>query len=414
MNKKRKKDGHWQPNQIVLHPDFVKYYQTQKIVKEEDWEKFSESVKTRLPLSFRVNSCQPELRSRIMSYFEDDIFNLKSVEGTKIDDFTFVKPYTLKWYPNSLAWQTNVPKKELRKINGLKEFRRVLVLENDNAGLTRQETVSMIPPLLLNVKPHHKVLDVCAAPGSKTCQILEALHRDEKGEFIPIPKGFVIANDADTKRGRMLVHQLQRFNSANFLVMNLFGQCIPRFHEGQFPKPGEDFKKSSESIVFDRILCDVPCSGDGTVRKSPDIWKKWKVLTGNCLHQVQLKVTRRAVQLLKPGGYLVYSTCTFNPIENEATIAQILRENKDTLKLVDCKDKLVNLIREPGISTWKVQDPLSKVYYTDVTDVPKDRLKLHQRSMFPPTKEEQEYMKLRRCWRILPHTQNTGGFLYVY
>ena len=78
-----------------------------------------------------------------------------------------------------------------------------------------------------------------------------------------------------------------------------------------------------ESILFDRILCDVPCSGDGTIRKAPDIWRRWTPGNGNGLHPLQLRIALHACQMLKIGGRLVYSTCTFNPIEDEAVVAEV-------------------------------------------------------------------------------------------
>lgn len=79
-----------------------------------------------------------------------------------------------------------------------------------------------------------------------------------------------------------------------------------------------------ENILFDRILCDVPCSGDGTIRKAPDIWRRWTPGNGNGLHPLQLRIALHACQMLKVGGRLVYSTCTFNPVEDEAVVAEVL------------------------------------------------------------------------------------------
>ena len=78
-----------------------------------------------------------------------------------------------------------------------------------------------------------------------------------------------------------------------------------------------------EPLLFDRILCDVPCSGDGTIRKAPDIWRRWTPGNGNGLHPLQLRIALHACQMLKEGGRLVYSTCTFNPIEDEAVVAEV-------------------------------------------------------------------------------------------
>jgi 16S rRNA C967 or C1407 C5-methylase (RsmB/RsmF family) len=79
-------------------------------------------------------------------------------------------------------------------------------------------------------------------------------------------------------------------------------------------------------MQFDRILCDVPCSGDGTLRKNKTIYKTWSHTQGNGLHHIQLNILKRGCSLLKVGGRIVYSTCSFNPIENEAIVAAMLNE----------------------------------------------------------------------------------------
>ncbi len=115
----------------------------------------------------------------------------------------------------------------------------------------------MIPPVVLDVKPHHKVLDMCAAPGSKTAQLIEAIHADET----VIPSGLVVANDADNSRCYMLVHQAKRLQSPNVIITNHDATVMPKLYLG-----------GGSWLKFDRILCDVPCTGDGTLRKNKDIW----------------------------------------------------------------------------------------------------------------------------------------------
>jgi multisite-specific tRNA:(cytosine-C5)-methyltransferase len=82
-----------------------------------------------------------------------------------------------------------------------------------------------------------------------------------------------------------------------------------------------------EPLLFDRILCDVPCSGDGTMRKNLGIWKTWQPMDGNGLHGLQLRILQRAMKMLAPQGRIVYSTCSLNPVENEAVVAGALRSN---------------------------------------------------------------------------------------
>lgn len=114
---------------------------------------------------------------------------------------------------------------------------------------------------------------MCAAPGSKTAQILEMLHAKDD----PIPSGYVVANDVDNKRCYMLVHQAKRMNSPCIAIINHDSAVFPNMN-ASLPDG------SIEQVQFDRILCDVPCSGDGTLRKNPDIWMKWTPANGLNLH----------------------------------------------------------------------------------------------------------------------------------
>lgn len=114
---------------------------------------------------------------------------------------------------------------------------------------------------------------MCAAPGSKTAQMLEMLHAKDD----VIPSGYVVANDVDNKRCYMLVHQAKRMNSPCIAVTNHDSAVLPNLN-ASLPDG------STELVQFDRILCDVPCSGDGTLRKNPDIWMKWTPANALNLH----------------------------------------------------------------------------------------------------------------------------------
>ena len=90
-----------------------------------------------------------------------------------------IRPSCLTWYPDELAWQLNLTRKDIRREEAYFKLHNFLISETESGNISRQETVSMIPPLVLDVKPHHKVLDMCAAPGSKTGQLIEAVHAIE-------------------------------------------------------------------------------------------------------------------------------------------------------------------------------------------------------------------------------------------
>ena len=113
----------------------------------------------------------------------------------------------------------------------------------------------------------------------QTAQLLEALHADDEVNSSSIPSGTVIANDTDAKRTHLLIHQSSRLPSPSFMVTNLDASNMPNIKV-----PDESRVSGLRNLVFDRILCDVPCSGDGTMRKNIAIWKRWSPLDGNGLH----------------------------------------------------------------------------------------------------------------------------------
>jgi len=472
------------------NPRFESYYQAQGIVPEGEWDQFMKSLKTKLPTTFRLSTINGLHYTLLhaLRHEHQTTAELNAAAGehsyTYMDQATgeprtIPPPSPLVWYPNSLGWYIQAGKSELKtKGNKFAAFRRFLMAQYDQGNLNRQEAVSMIPPLLLDVKPHHYVLDMCAAPGSKTAQLLEALHGDMEedsegsasgdsssisnstsGSNIPpafrTPSGMVIANDADSKRAYMLVHQLKRYGSSAFLVTTHDGQLFPNIfrkvskeqqtapvkakgtqvsadQSSNTPATSTSASSSltfsssttppdadSELVEFDRILCDVPCSGDGTMRKNINLWTMWDPKFAAGLHALQIQIACRSLEMLRVGGMMVYSTCSFNPIENESVVAELLRRGKGAIEIVDVSSKLPGLIRQPGLSSWKVLDTSAKKGdgeilhpWADPNDesIRNGTHKSLRLSMFPPTEEEKQKFKLERCMRVLPHSQDTGGF----
>ncbi|KAL1232211.1 RNA cytosine C(5)-methyltransferase NSUN2 [Trichinella spiralis] len=162
-------------------------------------------------------------------------------------------------------------------------------------------------------------------------------------------------------------------------------------------------------LKFDRILCDVPCSSDGTLRKNLNLWKEWHVNQAYALHRLQRKIVERGLHLLATGGLLVYSTCSMNPAEDEAVITQILIYSQGAVELVDVGNQLPELVRSKGFNHWKVLDAEGNVYASP-DEVPDElKSKIHN-GLFPPDESVAEKLHLERCLRIFPHHQNTGGF----
>jgi hypothetical protein len=141
---------------------------------------------------------------------------------------------------------------------------------------------------------------MCAAPGSKTSQILEIVSSPTDPHDLE-PRGCVVANDSDAKRAFMLVHQLRRINSPAVLVTSCNAQSFPLL-KGISSSSSEHGAEEEEEGMFDRVLCDVPCSGDGTTRKNPGVWKHWSALGSLALHPLQLSIALNGARLTKVGA----------------------------------------------------------------------------------------------------------------
>lgn len=171
-----------------------------------------------------------------------------------------------------------------------------------------QNLSSMIPPLILDPKPHEKILDLAAAPGSKTTQI--AVLMQNTGE--------IVANDSSYTRLFHLKRNLQEQRVTNTKVICLQGQKIWE----QIPD------------YFDKTLVDVPCSMEGRFQTSdPKSYADWTPKKGKMLAPKQGYMLRSAISATKPGGTIVYSTCTISPEENEGVIDWILKKEKDRIAI---------------------------------------------------------------------------------
>lgn len=397
------------------NPLFVNYYKQQQILPDDEWETFMNFCRKDLPSTFRItkirghaNDLLRSLRDGYISKISAEDIKLNKGaaeenpdEDEKIEDL-LLEP--IKWYPDELAWNSNLSRRFLRRSEILQKLHRFLVEDSECGAISRQEAVSMIPPMLLDVKPHHKVLDMCAAPGSKTSQIIEMMHDVETpGE---LPTGVVVANDADHKRCYLLTHQAKRLKSHCVMVTNHDASIFPKLYSRNRDEEGQ---QDGEVMEFDRVLCDVPCSGDGTIRKNPLLWVKWTPHLGVSLHGLQIRILIRGLELLKVGGRLVYSTCSFNPIENEAVIATVLSKSEGAVQLVDCSNELPELKRRPGMKKWSVFAKDGKEYKC-IDDVDAKPSFGYKDTMFPLSAEESDKLNLQHCMRVFPQDQNTGGF----
>jgi NOL1/NOP2/sun family putative RNA methylase len=166
-----------------------------------------------------------------------------------------------------------------------------------------QEASAMAPVALLDPRPGEKVLDLCAAPGGKTTQIAGRMG----GE------GFLLCNEINPKRAKILSRNIERMGVANALVTNEH----PEHLADRFPG------------FFDRVLVDAPCSGEGMFRKEEAAVTDWSQETVEMCARRQAEILHSAARMLKPGGRLVYSTCTFAPEEDEGAVAAFLEAHPE-------------------------------------------------------------------------------------
>ncbi|KAF8156676.1 S-adenosyl-L-methionine-dependent methyltransferase [Crassisporium funariophilum] len=386
---------------------FYAYYKAQKIVPDEEWDLFMDALRQHLPTTFRVAGSRQTANTLNATIKDVHVPSLSNVifEGQQIPP-----PVQIPWYPDGLAWHFNVPKKVLRRSPEFKKFHSFLVFETEVGNISRQEGVSMLPPLFLDVEPHHRVMDMCAAPGSKTAQILEALHARDTITSTSIPSGLLLANDSDNKRTHLLIHQSARLPSPALMVTNLDASNYPSI---KIPTQNNNGTTHLGPLLFDRILCDVPCSGDGTIRKNMGIWKSWQTMDGNGLHGLQVRILLRAMKMLKDDGRIVYSTCSLNPVENEAVIAEALKNNP-AFELVDVSSQLPQLRRRPGLTIWRATADRSAAttfesYEELMNSSLDDSLKAKMTEGHWPPKDV-DTLNLSRCMRIYPHLQDSGGF----
>lgn len=161
-----------------------------------------------------------------------------------------------------------------------------------------QEPSASAAVTVLNPQKGMKVLDLCAAPGSKSTQIAEKLGNT----------GFLCVNEYVHKRALVLVENIELNGTANCMVLNA------------------DTKDVADAFeeYFDAVLCDAPCSGEGMFRKEEDAVRDWSPENVQACAKRQREILENAYRCLKPGGVLVYSTCTFNMSENEETVVSFL------------------------------------------------------------------------------------------
>lgn len=210
-----------------------------------------------------------------------------------------------------------------------------------------QQAVMALPSLALAPLPGERILDLCAAPGGKTAHLAELM--EERGPLVAV--------DPKEKRLRALLANIYRLGYPNVLVIAADGRQLPL------------------SAQFDRVLVDAPCSAEGTFRRQAGKVPKRSPSFVSHITRNQEALLRRAVALTRPGGTILYSTCTFAPEENEAIVDRVLRDSPIAVERIS-----LDLPHSPGLTEWQGRSYSSE---------------------------------LREAWRVYPHQLDAGGLFMV-
>ena len=233
-----------------------------------------------------------------------------------------------------------------------------------------QEPSAQTPAALLDARPGERILDMCSAPGGKATQIAAAM----KGE------GLLICNEYVPSRAKILSENIERMGIINALVVNETPQKLADTFAG----------------YFHRIMVDAPCSGEGMFRKNEEAYTEWSPENVQMCADRQDEILEAAARMLLPGGRMVYSTCTFAPLENECAIARFLQTNPDfSVKDVFCleegqtqRESLLEMGMQQGNPQWTEEE----------MDLPDDGIK----------------EQIKRTIRLFPHKiKGEGHFVAV-
>lgn len=245
-----------------------------------------------LPVSFLENMKRllppDELQAYLASYEDERVYGLR-VNTNKLtpEEFEAICPFEIRripWIDNGYYYSgKDKPAKDPYYYAGLYYL---------------QEPSAMTPAHVLPVCPGDRVLDICAAPGGKSTELAAKL----KGQ------GVLVSNDISNSRAKALLKNLELFGISNAYVISEAPYKLAEHFEG----------------YFDKILIDAPCSGEGMFRKEPSVMKSWVEHGNEYFVKLQKEITAYALKMLRPGGLLLYSTCTFSPLEDEQIVSYML------------------------------------------------------------------------------------------
>ncbi|KAL0587190.1 hypothetical protein ABG067_003248 [Albugo candida] len=368
------------------------------------WTSFIDCMKKSLCVHFRFNLNQPDLAHQTLHVFQHEIIpkyvaeshRQRVSEDVSGEERTIqIAPLAWASFANENLWKVSVDAKQFRKEESLMEI-CAFVHENTKFGLLirHDPTISLLPELL-SIRPSDRVLDLCGGAGE------HGIRAPVLAECLRAPgsQGVLVVNETSVASGAIALRNLSRTLtcSANVIVTTHRILDYPQMentHDG-----------------FDRVLCMVPCSGDGMIRSCPEKWRTWTVSKGNENHQNQINQLTKAISLLKVGGTVLYCTRSMNPIENEAVVTAVLDNGLCKVELIDIHrnmdEKFPAFLKHPGVESWAVfgEDMQILPSWKDLNDKDKSRLNL---TMWPKAN-----MKLDRCVRVLPHENDTHAFFFA-
>jgi tRNA (cytosine49-C5)-methyltransferase len=292
---KDKKDLTSSNEKVEFKQNFIERYS-----KLTDWETFSKCSLTFLRRSIRVNTLKTDIET-VKKRLEKD-WNLVPVPWCK-EGF---------WIEHK-GDETGHKRRDVGNLP-----------EHALGYIFIQEAASMIPPVVLSPKPGDMILDMCASPGSKTTQIAQYMEN----------QGILISNDYKYDRNKALGLNVQRMGIYNAVLTLMHGRFFSEFK-------------------FDRVLVDAPCSGTGTIRKSFKTLLMWNASMVRRLSGTQRQLLETGFNNLKPGGTLVYSTCSLEPEEDEAVVSYLL-DKYENAKIEDIK--LPGLKRSEPVMSFEGKD----------------------------------------------------------
>ncbi len=268
-----------------------------KIIPSQKFDAVANSFTDTKPTTFRINSLKTS-RELVHENLGRQGFHLAPIS----------------WYPDAFVLRGG----RLRELEKTESYLK--------GEIYVQNLSSMIPPLVLDPKPREYILDLTAAPGSKTTQMACLM----KGE------GTVLANESDRIRYEKLKANVELQGASNVQVLLGYGESMGK----KYPER------------FDKVLLDAPCSAEGRFNaREPSSYRYWAMDKVKEIAKLQKKLFLSAVSALKPGGILVYSTCTFAPEENEEVVNEALEKFSGQIEIETINFSIPNKMM--GLLAWE-------------------------------------------------------------